>query len=206
MDLVPLSPTFFQQKPLIVARHLLGQWLVRRVDGALIAGRIVEAEAYGGPDDSTSHAFRGSGGRARGMFGPVGRAYIYLIYGMHTCLNVVAHEAGEVGAVLIRALAPETGVEGMRLRRGGVAPHLLASGPGRLCKALAIERVLDGVDLCRAESPLFLAAGADVPDDTVIAGPRVGVVGRPEDIAWPGRLYIAGDPNVSPGRRVIRDE
>lgn len=205
MDFAPLPSRLLEGTPLTVARRLLGQRLVRRVDGVTVAGRIVEVEAYGGRDDSTSHAVRGASGRARGMFGPAGRAYIYLIYGMHTCLNVVAHEAGGVGAVLIRALAPETGLDHMRSRRGGVAPHLLTSGPGRLCKALAIERSLDGVDLCGEESLLLLAAGAAVPDQAVVAGPRVGVVGRPEDVAWPGRLYIAGDPNVSPGRRIKED-
>ncbi len=204
MDFAPLPSRLLEDTPLTVARRLLGQRLVRRVDGVTLAGRIVEVEAYGSGEDSTSHAVRGAGGRARGMFGPTGRAYIYLIYGMHTCLNVVAHEAGDVGAVLIRALAPERGLERMRALRGGVAPHLLTSGPGRLCQALAIDRSLDGVDLCGEESPLFLAAGAAVPDQAVVAGPRVGVVGRPEDVAWPGRLYIAGDSNVSPGRRVAR--
>lgn len=197
----PLTRECLTGETLDVTRRLLGQRLVRRIDGALLIGRIVEAEAYGGPEDSTSHALRGPAGRAAGMFGPVGRAYIYLIYGVYSCLNVVAHPAGGVGAVLLRALAPEVGLERMRVLRGGVVPHLLASGPGRLCKALSIDRSLDGVDLLDPDGPLFLAAGVDLPDEAVTAGPRVGVVGRPGDIAHPWRLYVADDPNVSPGRR-----
>lgn len=197
----PLPCDFFCHAPLVVARRLLGQRLVRCFDGKLLAGRIVEVEAYGGQEDSTSHAFRGARGRAVGMFGPVGHAYVYLIYGMYACLNVVAHPMGGVGAVLIRALAPEYGVEQMRSLRKDVPPHLLASGPGRLCSALAIDRTLDGIKMCDQASPLYLAAGSAVPDTAVTAGPRVGVRGRPEDLVWPWRLFLADDPNVSPGRR-----
>jgi DNA-3-methyladenine glycosylase len=201
MSFDPLPYDFFSQAPLLVARRLLGQRLVRCFDGELLAGRIVEVEAYGGQEDSTSHAFRGARGRAMGMFGQVGHAYVYLIYGMYSCLNVVAHPPGGVGAILIRALAPECGVEQMRSLRKDVPPHLLTSGPGRLCSALAIDRTLDGIDLCDQSSPLYLAAGPAVPDAAVTAGPRIGVRGRPEDLVRPWRLFLTDDPNVSPGRR-----
>lgn len=187
-----------------VARRLLGQRLVRRLGGEVLAGRIVEVEAYGGPEDSTSHAARGSNGRARGMFGEVGRAYVYLIYGMHACLNVVAHAEGGVGAVLIRALAPEAGVESMRRLRGGVPDRLIASGPGRLCQALAVDRSLDRVDLCDASAPLLLAGAPPVEPARVQAGLRVGVVGQPAHIALPWRYFIADEPNVSGGRSARR--
>src|SRR4051794_39613024 len=111
MDYEVLPRAFFAADPVDVARRLLGQYLVRHVTGQSLAGRIVEAEAYGAGQDSTSHAHRGPGGRASGMFGAVGYAYVYLIYGMHRCLNVVAHADGQAGAVLIRALAPIAGVE-----------------------------------------------------------------------------------------------
>jgi len=198
----PLQDGFFEDEPLVVARRLLGQRLVRRIDGELLAGRIVEVEAYGGREDSTSHAARGAGVAA--MRGPVGRAYIYLIYGMYFCLNVVAHPLEATGAVLIRALSPERGVEAMRARRRGGQDHLLASGPGRLCMALAIDRTLEGIDMCDAQGPLFIAAGLPVADEEVMAGPRIGVVGRAEDVALPWRLHIAGDPHVSPGRGPTR--
>jgi DNA-3-methyladenine glycosylase len=192
---------FFVAEPLDVARRLVGQRVVRRIDGAILAGRIVEVEAYGGREDTTSHASRGANGRAAGMFGQVGRAYVYLIYGIHSCLNVVAHADGAAGAVLIRALAPEEGVEHMGALRGGAAGHLIASGPGRLCRAMAIDRALDGLDLCDPAGPLFIASGPSIPDIAVSSSVRVGVVGRPDDILLPWRLYITDDPNVSPGRR-----
>ena len=200
-QLSALPRAFFADHPVVVARHLLGQRLVRRLDGELLVGRIVEAEAYGAAEDSTSHGFRGPGGRANGMFTSVGRAYVYLIYGMHHCLNVVAHVEPGAGAVLIRAIAPEAGVEVMRARRGGVADVRIGSGPGRLCAALAIDRTLDGHDLCDETGPLFFAPGADVRETAVRSGPRVGVRGRPADVALPWRFYIRDEPNVSPGRQ-----
>ena len=203
-SLAPLPRAFFADPPMIVARNLLGQRIVRRIDGELLVGQIVEAEAYGGVEDSTSHGYRGPIGRAVGMFGPVGRAYVYVIYGMHHCLNVVAHPDNGVGAVLVRAIVPEVGVEVMRARRGGVADYLVASGPGRLCAALAIDRSFDGYDLCAQAGALFLAAGPGVAEALVVRGPRVGVRGRPEDVAQPWRFYARDEPHVSPGRRPRR--
>ena len=197
MPIDPLPRALFAAPTLAVARRLLGQRLVRRLDGELLVGRIVEAEAYGGTDDSTSHAYHGPRGRAKGMFGQVGRAYVYLIYGVHSCLNVVAHPQDAAGAVLIRALAPETGIDRMRTLRGEAPLHQVARGPGRLCAALLIDRGLEGVDLCDPASPLYLAAGLPVPDGAVSAGQRVGVRGRPEDMSLPWRLFITGDPSVS---------
>lgn len=198
IELLPRS--FFAADTAVVARRLLGQRVVRYLDGDVLAGRIVETEAYGAQHDSTSHAYRGPGGRANGMFGAVGHAYVYLIYGMHHCLNVTAHTAGHGGAVLIRAIEPEIGIEQMLLRRKGVAPHLLGSGPGRLCAALAIDRTFDGRDLLEPSGELLLAAGAAVPGEAVRAGPRVGVVGKPEHVTLPWRFYLPANPNVSRGR------
>ena len=188
-----LPQDFFEDDPLVVTRRLLGQRLVRRIGDELVVGRIVEAEAYGGADDSTSHAFRGPTPRAAGMFGPVGRAYVYLIYGMYSCFNIVAHPRDGVGAVLVRALIPEFGIERMQEHRGPVAARLLTSGPGRLCMALRIDRSLNNIDVCDIASPLFLARGEEVVDQAITAGPRVGVRGRPEDVVRPWRLLVAPD-------------
>lgn len=201
MHIDRLSRSFFAADTTDVARRLLGQLVVREIDGELLTGRIVETEAYGAQNDSTSHAYRGPGGRAKGMFGEVGHAYVYLIYGMHHCLNVTAHAEGQAGAVLIRALAPETGIERIRLLRKGVAAHLLASGPGRLCAAFAIDRCFDGCDLLAPSGTLGLAAGEDLSDAQVQVGPRIGVVGTAEHVAQPWRFYVPNDRNVSPGRR-----
>ncbi len=103
--------------------------------------------------------------------------------------------------MLVRALAPEDGVEVMRGRRGGVADVRIGSGPGRLCAALGIDRTLDGHDLCDEAGALFLAPGTDVPEAGVASGPRVGVRGRPADVALPWRFFIRDEPNVSPGRQ-----
>ncbi len=191
-----LPPQFYEDETLAIARRLLGQRLVRRIGDDLLVGAIVETEAYGGSNDSTSHAFRGPTPRAAGMFGPVGRAYVYLIYGMYSCLNIVAHEPGGVGAVLIRALVPEHGLERMYEHRGTRVPRLIASGPGRLCMALRIDRSHNGVDLCDASGPLYVAPGTVVQDAAVVAGPRVGVKGRPNDVVLPWRLHV--DPAAYP--------
>lgn len=194
-----LPSQFFEDETLRVTRTLLGQRLVRRIGDEYLVGRIVEAEAYGGADDSTSHVFRGPTPRAAGMFGPIGRAYVYMIYGMYSCFNVVAHPPDGVGAVLVRALVPELGVERMHEHRGAVKPRLLANGPGRLCMALGIDRSCNSVDLCDAASPVFLARGVDVPDHAVVSGPRVGVKGRPDDVARPWRLLVvpAAQPSLN---------
>lgn len=178
-----LPRDFCQRDTVEVARDLLGRTLVREQNGLLRVARIVETEAYGGPEDLASHAARSATGRARLMFGPVGHVYVYLIYGMHHCLNVVAAAPGEAGAVLIRALEPLANVE------------LATNGPGRVCRALAVDRSLNGHPL--DQPPLWLAAGAVVPDPRVHAGPRVGVEYAGAWAARPWRFCVAGNPHVS---------
>lgn len=163
--LEPLHPEFFLRDTAEVARDLIGCWLLH--DG--VGGPLVETEAYMGMDDPASHAFRGPTPRARIMFEEVGRAYVYFSYGNHFCMNVVAHPEGKAGAVLLRALEPRAGLETMAARRGRA--DLLASGPGRLCQALGINRDQNGVDLL--EGPLRLARGTERPP--VAAGPRIGI-------------------------------
>jgi DNA-3-methyladenine glycosylase len=144
-----------------VARELLGKHLVHVVRGRPRVGRIVETEAYLGPHDRAAHSSRGLTGRTRVMFGPPGHAYVYLIYGMHHCFNVVTEGEGRASAVLVRALEP---VAGIRDR---------TSGPGLVCRALGLDRRHNGWDLTTHR--LFLTEGPAVPDRQVLRRPRVGV-------------------------------
>ncbi len=178
----PLPRTFYAQPTLAVALGLLGAYLVRdRPEGRQI-GRIVETEAYLGLSDRASHASRGVTARTRIMFGPPGFAYVYLVYGMYYCLNVVTEQPGFPAAVLVRALEPVIDI---------AAP---TNGPGRLCRALAIDRELNGADL--TAGPLYLAAGAR-PQGRVVAGPRVGVGYAGVWALKPWRFYEADNPWVS---------
>jgi DNA-3-methyladenine glycosylase len=175
--------------------------VVRQVDGAVLIGRIVETEAYGGPEDQASHSRAGLTARTAPMHGPVGHAYVYLVYGMHNCLNVVAREESAVaGAVLLRALEPVQGLAAMRDRRGQTrdADDRLCSGPARLTQALAIDRRLDGHDLTMP-GDLWLAVGEALDkSDAVASGPRVGVGYAGEDWAGrPWRFWLAGNRSVS---------
>ena len=183
-----------------MARGLLGMWLCRSDEEGLTAGRIVEAEAYGGPEDLASHARAGLTRRTTPMFGEVGHAYVYLIYGMHECLNVVAHtDDAPAGAILLRALEPVAGVEIMRARRSRAhdRDYRLASGPARLCQAMAVDRSLDGHDLLLGEG-LWLASGEGLRDDESIAsGPRIGVAYAGQWSAKPWRFWLDGNASVS---------
>jgi len=156
-----LPMTFFHRNTVLVARELLGQWLVRRIDGDCRVGRIVETEAYLGPHDRASHSSKGCTPRNRSMFGPPGCAYVYRIYGIHDCLNVVTEPEGYGAAVLLRALEPVYGIQGK------------TQGPGLLCRALSVDRSLDGADL-QGDS-LFLAEPGSQAPFTIVRRPRIGV-------------------------------
>jgi DNA-3-methyladenine glycosylase len=192
-----LGRGFFDRDTLEVARELLGRRLVRMLEGKRLSGRIVEAEAYVGEEDEASHASPGPTKRNASMYGPPGHAYVYLIYGMYTCFNVVTGQKGFPAAVLVRALEPVEGLQTMRERRGGRPDDQLTSGPGRLCEALAIDLQFDGVDLCSPEARLFLEVGESVPDERVIAGPRVNVRGDDVALSVPWRFYVEGNRYVS---------
>jgi DNA-3-methyladenine glycosylase len=128
---------------------MLGKVLVHRAGDIELAGRIVEVEAYLGPEDLASHAARKTSKRARIMFGPPGMVYVYLVYGMHHCLNFVTEEDGTAGAVLVRAVEPLDGIEQMRVTRGdGIPDRSLADGPGKLCQAMAINLTHNRTDAC----------------------------------------------------------
>jgi len=171
--------------------------LVRERNGELLAGRIVETEAYI-PSDPASHAFRGMTRRNRAMFGPPFHAYVYFIYGTNWCLNVTSEAAGVGAAVLVRACEPLSGLAAMRALRGlpDLKDHELARGPGNLCRAFAIGPEFDGADL--AADPLLWIAGtqAAVP---VGVSPRIGIT---KAAAEPMRFYARGNPSVS-GRRAL---
>ncbi|HEV2906018.1 MAG TPA: DNA-3-methyladenine glycosylase, partial [Actinomycetota bacterium] len=154
MDLRPLSRRFYTRTAVELARELIGRLLVRELNGRLLTGRVVEAEAYG-PDDPASHSFRGPTPRNASMFGSPGHAYVYVSHGIHHCLNAVADPPS---AVLLRALEPIEGLEEMHRRRRTERERLLCAGPGRLCEALGIGRNLDGHDLTLGEG-LWIARG-----------------------------------------------
>lgn len=195
-----LTRPFFARDTLSVAQDLLGRRLVRVLDGRRLSGAIVETEAYIGEQDEASHASPGPTERNASMYAPAGHAYVYLIYGMYHCFNIVTEREGFPAAVLIRALEPLEGLDAMRERRGPVGARdvrKLTSGPGRLCQALAIDRRHDGADLCAPEASLFLEAGDPVTGVDVATSPRVNVRGDEAAVRAPWRFYVEGNPYVS---------
>ncbi len=185
-----------------VAELLLGMFLVRVDARGRRVVRIVETEAYAGPEDRASHARAGRTARTAVMFGPPGRTYVYLVYGMHHCLNVVCGPEGQAAAVLIRAAELVEGVGLMRRARGGTTSGdtRLAAGPARLCRALEVERSLDGLDLLTDERlRLAVPQGARLREgERVAAGPRVGVTyAGPGWAERPWRFGLAGHPSLS---------
>lgn len=192
-----LPRAFFARDTREVARDLLGQIVVSVTPEGRTSGRIVETEAYLGPDDLASHAARGRKGKAEVMWGEPGIAYVYRSYGIHAMLNVVAEPAGRVGAVLIRALEPLEGIDLMRERRGVEEGRLLCSGPGKLCQALGIGLDLHGTDLVTSNA-LWIAPAEPVTD--ISTSGRIGI-SRATEHPW--RYRDTGDPNVSAHRRGV---
>jgi len=189
---VPLPRPFYLRPARAVARDLLGCIVVSRRGRTVTAGRIVETEAYLGPEDAASHAAFRPGSHAL-FYGEGGFAYVYLNYGIHSCLNAIAGAAGRPGCVLVRALEPVAGLSAMARRRG-VEPDStrLASGPGNLTRALGITSRDNGADLTRG---LFTIEPPDRPRDfRITSGPRVGIT-RAVDLRL--RFWIADSPFVS---------
>ena len=187
-----LPRQFFARDPVVLARDLLGRVLFYRTPDGLLAGRIVEAEAYTGEADPASHAFRGRTARNAVMFGPAGHAYVYFTYGMHHCLNVTADAPGTAGAVLLRALEPLAGVEIMRARGDHGPESRLLSGPGKIGRAFGLSLEDNGRDFTRG--PLGLAAGSPVPDREVTTSRRIGI-SRALDL--PYRFAVIGSRSLS---------
>ncbi|HYS35200.1 MAG TPA: DNA-3-methyladenine glycosylase [Pseudonocardiaceae bacterium] len=179
--------------PLIAARLLLGCVLI----AGPVAVRLVEVEAYRGMDDPASHCYRGQTARNAVMFGPAGHLYVYFVYGMHFCANVVTLTDGVPGAVLLRAGEVIDGVDTAWARRPAARSAAdLAKGPARLTSVLGLDRTANGVDLTDPASPVRLYAGDPVAD--VRVGPRVGVATAAE-VPW--RFWVADSPAVSAYRR-----
>jgi len=194
-----LPRQFFVRDPVVLARDLLGRVLFYKTPDGLLAGRIVETEAYTGEADPASHAFRGRTARNAVMFGPAGHAYVYFSYGMHYCLNVTAEAQGTAGAVLLRALEPLAGVEVMRARGDHGPESRLLSGPGKVGRAFGLSLVDNGRDFTRG--PLGLATGAPVPDREVAISRRIGI-SRAVDL--PYRFAVLSSPSVSKAPTLTR--
>ena len=184
-----LPREFYARDTVTVARELLGKLLVH----GTTAGRIVEVEAYLGKDDLAAHSAKGVTPRTRVIFGAPGHAYVYFIYGMYECLNIVAEAEGTAGCVLIRALEPVRGIEEMRLRRPGAGRlQDLANGPGKLTIALGIDRTHYGADLTRGR--LTVRHDPSARDVEIVTGTRIGIRQSAE---LPLRFYVAGNACVS---------
>ncbi len=183
---------------LTLARALLGKRLVVPAsDGSRVSGRIVETEAYLGAEDKAAHSYRNrSTPRTETMFAVGGTAYVFFVYGMHHQFNVVAGVEGLPHAVLIRALEPEEGIELMRARRPSKNDRELTSGPGKLCRALAIDRTFDGEDLL-GPRVWIEDAGTNVPPAEIAAGPRIGIAYAEEYALKPWRFWMKGNVYVS---------
>ena len=190
----PFAAGFYDRATEIVARELLGAVLEHRTAEGTVRGRIVETEAYLGPDDPACHAAAGLTERTRVLHGPPGHAYVYFIYGMHWCFNAVTREAGHGSAVLVRALEPLSGLALMRRRREIDDDVGLTSGPARLCEAFAIGRSQNGVRLDRG--PLRILQGLSVPDESVLVTPRIGIRKAAD---WPLRFLVKQNAFVSKG-------
>lgn len=192
---MPLS--FYRRNTRVVARELLGKILCRRLpDGLVLRGRIVEVEAYLGARDAAAHTFGGRRTtRNASMWKSGGNVYVYLIYGMHECMNIVTREEGDPEAVLIRALEPVEGHDFLR----ATLPHLpeknWLKGPGRLCRAFRITRALDGATLTGPE--LWLEDGPKPSRGRIAASGRIGVDYAGEAAEWPLRFFEAGSVYVS---------
>jgi DNA-3-methyladenine glycosylase len=196
-----LPRSFYDRDTLVVARELLGCLLVHERGGRRISGRIVEVEAYHGEEDPACHAAAGLTARTAPLYGRPGFGYVYRIYGMYYCFNVVTRAEGHPSAVLVRALEPVEGLDSMRARRAArrgtpeaeLADRDLASGPGKLCDALGITLEQNRADLLR--SALRVEPGP--PPEAVVWTPRVGItVGT--DRFW--RCFVKGSPHVSRSR------
>lgn len=198
------APKWFDRPATALARQLLGCVLVRQHAEGEVRARIVECEAYRGPEDRAAHSRGGlRTPRNEAMWGEGGRAYVYFVYGMHWCLNVVARGPGHPEAVLLRGAEILSGQDLVRARRRGRGwPHAMLRGPACLTQGLAVDGSLDGHPLAR--TPLRLLGGAPGPEERIACSPRIGVAYAGEHAARPWRYYLAGSPGVSGPARLRR--
>ena len=185
-----LPREFYSRNTLDVARELLGKTLIHRTENGILAGRIVETEAYTS-DDPACHASRGMTPRNSMMFGEPGHAYVYFTYGMYHCFNAVTAPEGIGEAILIRAVEPTHGIDVMMRNRGITDMRNLTSGPGKLCIAFGLNKQHNGLDL--TSSDLMIADG-EPPESEIVATTRIGIRLAAE---MPWRFYISGNPYVS---------
>ena len=185
-----LPHDFFARDTILVAEQILGKRLVRVLsDGRRLAGRIVEVEAYLGVEDPAAHTFGGRRTpRNEAMYGEAGHAYVYFVYGMHHCMNVVTQSRDIPEAVLLRGLEPVEGFENFRQ----------LNGPGKLCAGLQITRELNGVSLFDPSSPLFIEDDISIAQEDIAIGRRVGIDYAGDAVFWPLRFGIRGNMNLSP--------
>jgi DNA-3-methyladenine glycosylase len=178
-----LPREFYDRDTILVARELLGKWLVHISGNVRCVGRIVETEAYLGPHDLAAHSSRGLTERTKVMFGPPGHAYVYFIYGMHFCMNVVTEREGHASAVLLRAVEPVENIE------------TSTRGPGLLCRAMGITKRLNGHDLLSDD--FFVAAPTRAEKFDIVKRPRVGVDYAGHWAKRHLRFYLKDNPFVS---------
>ncbi|MCM8767152.1 MAG: DNA-3-methyladenine glycosylase [Candidatus Omnitrophica bacterium] len=180
---------FFERNPVVVAKELLGKYLVREVDREKIIGKIVETEAYGGIEDKGCHVGRfGKTKRTEILFGQVGKAYIYPVYINTYCLNVVSHENGKAGGVLFRAIEPISGIEKVLENLNKKEKYditKILNGPGKICKGLKIDRKLNGEDMVEGRL-IYLLEGEKIKEEEIMATPRINIpyAGKDKDLPW----------------------
>ena len=187
----PLPEGFYARDTVEVARDLIGKTLVRQEGKSRITGMIIETEAYRGEEDLACHCRAGRTPRTEIMYGPAGRAYVYLIYGMYWLFNIVTEQEGNPGAVLIRAIEPLEGIDLIARRRKGQPRKNWTDGPGKLSRALNILGDLNGTSVSSGEGPLFISSGKTISPDLIQSGPRIGLDSVPEpwkSIAWRFRI------------------
>jgi len=199
-----LPRSFYEQDAVTVARNLLGKYLVHNIEGEEIAGKIVEAEAYMGPEDKAAHSYNNRRTqRTEIMYGPAGYAYVFRIYGMYNCINVVTSEIDKPQAVLIRALEPVSGLDKMSFKRYAKKHNELkksqiinlTNGPGKLCMALGINMSNYGDDLCGDR--LYITEGSADEKFDIVSSKRINIDYAEEAVDYPWRFYIKGNHFVS---------
>lgn len=204
-EFIPLARKFYEPSAEVVAPLLLGHWLMRKTPGGLAGGIIVETEAYLA-NDPACHGYRRETLRNGAMYGPPGRAYVYFIYGNHYCFNAVCRPTGVAEAVLVRAIEATVGEDLMRANRPVRELRQLTGGPAKLCEALAIDRTLDGVDICDRESPVFIARNPAIKAFVAQKGPLVATtrIGLSKAAELQLRYYLAGSTFISrPGSQLL---
>ena len=185
--MTPVEKSFYARNTVTVAKELLGKKLVRKINNQTISGIITETEAYRFSDDPASHAYRGITDRNKAMFSEVGRAYVYFTYGMYYCVNAVARSKNfEAGAVLIRAIKPEKGIDVMIKNRKNKKDSELVNGPAKLTQALQISKKQYGIDLTK-RGELFIAHGID--KQKIFSSPRIGIRNATEKL-WNFKISI----------------